>query len=709
MSPTRHQLRLIATAILWCATFQPTIMAESPTEPIAKRVPHELKSPHGHVRQDPYFWLRDRDNPEVTDYLKAENAYHEAKMADTKLLQKTLFKEIKGRIKQDDSTVPDRDRNFEYYTRHRDGEEYPLHCRYPVGDPDKEQILLDVPSMAEGHDFYELDDGDVSSNENLLVFSVDTVGRRFYELRVKDLTTGELLADKIPNVTGNHAWANDDKTIFYSKQDPDTLRDHQVYRHVLGTPVEDDVLIYEEKDETYYCYVYKAKSDKFIVIGSSQTLSDEIQLIDADAPNTKPKVFTPRRRDLEYDIEHFGDRFYVRTNKDAKNFRLMSCPIDKTGEEHWTEIIPNRGDTYLSSIEVFKDYLVVSERTGALIQMRIRNPEGAWHNLDFGEPAYTAWLDTNLQFDTEILRFGFSSLKTPESVFDYNMRTREKVLLKRDPVLGGYDPDNYICERLWTTARDGTRVPISIVYRKGFEKNGKAPLLLYSYGSYGHSTDPSFGSARVSLLDRGFAYAIAHVRGGQEMGRQWYEDGRLLEKKNTYFDFIDCAEHLIKEGYTCKEQLYANGGSAGGLLMGAIANLRPDLFNGIIADVPFVDVVTTMLDDTIPLTTSEYDEWGNPNEKEFYDYMLSYSPYDQVEKKAYPNILVIAGLHDSQVQYWEPAKWVAKLRHERSDKSKLLMLKTEMSAGHGGPTGRYDRYKEIAFDYAFLLKLAGKQ
>ena len=496
--------------------------------------------------------------------------------------------------------------------------------------------------------------------------------------------------------------------MFYSKQDPDTLRDNQIFRHVLGTPVADDVLVYEEQDETFYTYVYKTKSEKYVVIGSSQTLSDEVRLIDADDPNKAPKIFAARRRELEYDIEHFGDQFYVRTNKDAKNFRLMACPTDKTGEEHWQEILPKRDDTYLGDIEVFKEYLVVAERHDALIHIRIRNADGEWHSLDFGEPAYTAGLDINLQFDTELLRFNFSSLRTPDSIVQYNMRTRAQTVLKREPVLGEFDSADYLSERLWAVARDGTRVPISIVYRKGFEKSGKAPLLLYSYGAYGYSTNPSFSSARLSLLDRGFAFAIAHVRGGQELGRKWYEDGKLLKKQNTYYDFIDCAEHLIREGYTSKENLYANGGSAGGLLMGAIANLRPDLFDGIIADVPFVDVVTTMLDDTIPLTTSEYDEWGNPNEKKFYDYMLSYSPYDNVQKKAYPNLLVIAGLHDSQVQYWEPAKWVARLRHERSDKKKLLLLKTEMSAGHGGSTGRYDRYKDLAFEYAFLLKLAGK-
>ena len=678
-------------------------------EPIAKRVPHELKAPHGHVRQDPYFWLRQREESEVIEYLESENAYHKEGMADTVDLQKTLFEEIKGRIKQDDSSVPYREKSYHYYTRYREGESYPLYCRRPNGTgPETEQIMLDVPAMAKGHEFYDLDEGEISADETILAFSVDTVGRRFYDIHFKDLTTGKLLEDTIASVTGDHAWANDNRTLFYSRQDPETLRSFQVFRHTLGTPVADDVLVYEEEDETYYVYVYKTKSERFIVIGSSQTISDELRLIDADTPEQEPRIFAPRRRNLEYDIDHFGGQFYVRTNKDAVNFRLMSCPLDHTGEEHWVELIPHRDDTYLSEIEVFKDYLVVTQRKDALIQIRIRNRDGEWHSLDFGEPVYTAWLSTNLQFDTELLRFGFSSLRTPDSLFDYNMRSREKTLLKQEPVLGSFDSSDYITERLWATARDGTRVPISIIYRKGFAKDGTAPLMLYAYGSYGHSTNPSFRSPNLSLLDRGFAYAIAHVRGGQEMGRQWYDDGKLLKKKNTFHDFIDCAEHLIGAGYTSPERLFANGGSAGGLLMGAVANMRPDLFKGLIADVPFVDVVTTMLDDTIPLTTSEYDEWGNPNEEKFYDYMLSYSPYDQVGKKDYPNLLVIAGLHDSQVQYWEPAKWVAKLRHERSNKDKLLFLKTEMSAGHGGPTGRFDRYRDLAFEFAFLLKLAGK-
>jgi oligopeptidase B len=508
-------------------------------------------------------------------------------------------------------------------------------------------------------------------------------------------------------VTGTHAWANDNKTIFYTRQDLKTLRSHRIYRHLLGTPITKDVLVFEEKDETFDCSVYKTKSERFLVIGSSQTLSDEYRLIEADNPTAKARIFTPRRRNLEYGIEHLGAQFYVRTNMGAKNFRLMTTPVMETGEEHWKEVIPGRKDVYLSGIEVFKDHLVVVERHDALTRIRIRDSKLGWHELSFGEPVYSARLGQNVQMDSEVLRFNFESLRTPGSVFDYNMRTRKKTLLKERTVLGGFDRKNYLTERLDATARDGNKVPISLVYRKGLVKDGSAPLFLYAYGSYGSSTHAGFRSSLLSLLDRGFVYALAHVRGGQEHGRSWYEDGKLMNKKNTFTDFIDCAEHLVKEKYASRDKLFASGGSAGGLLIGAVANMRPDLFRGLIADVPFVDVVTTMLDDTIPLTTSEYDEWGNPAEKAAYHYMLSYSPYDNVAKKDYPAMLVLAGLHDSQVQYWEPAKWVARLRHEKTGNNPVL-LKTDMSAGHGGASGRFDRYKESALNYAFFLDLAGK-
>ncbi len=680
-----------------------SLMAAESEPPVAKRLPHKIVAPHGHTRTDPYYWLRERDNPAVIAYLEAENAYTKALLKDTEKLQETLFNEIKGRIKQDDSSVPYREKNYRYYHRYRTGQPYPLYCRKKVGT-ESEEILFDVPAMAEGHKFYSLRPGEVSTNESIMAFSVDTVGRRIRTIHIKDLASGRILPDKIEKVTGNHAWANDNRTVFYTRQDPATLRSHRIFRHVLGTPVAKDVLVYEEKDETFHCYVYKTKSDRFIVIGSSQTVSDEFRLIDADRPTEEARVFSPRRRNLEYNIEHFGERFFVRTNKGARNFRLMSTPVDRTAEEHWEEVIPHREDVFLSSFEVFKDYLVVVERRDALTRLRIRNEKNEWHELDFGEPAYMARLGTNLQFDTDVLRFEYESLRTPDSTFDYNMRTKERTLLKELPVLGGFRKENYVTERLDATARDGTRVPISLVYRKGLRRDGKAPLLLYSYGSYGGSTNAGFRSPVVSLLDRGFVYALAHVRGGQEHGRAWYEDGKLMKKKNTFHDFIDCAEHLVKEKYSSPEKLFASGGSAGGMLIGAVANMRPDLFHGLIADVPFVDVVTTMLDNSIPLTTGEYDEWGDPADKAAYHYMLSYSPYDNVAKKDYPNLLVLAGLHDSQVQYWEPAKWVAKLRHEKTGKN-LLLLKTDMSAGHGGASGRFERYKETALKFAFLVNL----
>ena len=682
----------------------PSLLMAEPDPPRAKRIPHQVKAPHGHTRDDPYYWLRERENPAVLSYLEEENTYTRSVLRKTEDLQKLLFDEIVGRIVQDDSTVPYRKKNYEYYRRYRKGESYPLSCRKRVGT-DKEEIMFNVPDMAREHDFYNHRTGQLSSNEKLIAFATDTLGRRIYTLRFKDLETGEILPDRIEKVTGNHAWANDNKTIFYTRQDPGTLRSNRVYRHVLGTPVQDDVLVFEEKDETFRCYVYKTKSERFIVIGSSQTVSDEYRLIEADRPGMEPRIFNPRQRNLEHDIDHLGNQFFVRTNKNAPNFRLMSTPLENTGEEHWKEVIPAREDVYLSSFEVFRDFLVVVERRDALNRIRIRNNRNEWHEIDFGEPAYATRLGHNAVMETEMLRFNFESMRTPDSVFDYDMRTRKKTLLKEDRVLGGFDRSNYLTERLDATARDGTRVPISLLYHKDVKRDGSAPLYLYAYGSYGSSTSPSFRSTMFSLVDRGFVYAIAHVRGGQEHGRNWYEEGKLMKKKNTFMDFIDCAEHLVKERYADPARLFAGGGSAGGLLIGAVANMRPDLFKGMIADVPFVDVVTTMLDDTIPLTTFEYDEWGNPSNKEAYHYMLSYSPYDNVAKTSYPALLILAGLHDSQVQYWEPAKWVARLRH-RSSGNNPILLKTDMKAGHGGASGRFDRYRDIALEHAFLINLA---
>ena len=695
-----HTTRFLAAAIF--LTLNSPLPAV-PKAPRAERIPHKVVAPHGHTRNDPYYWLRERNNPGVLAYLEAENSYTAAALKKTEKLQETLFEEIVGRIVQNDSTVPYREKNYEYYRRYRKGEAYALSCRRRTGTRE-EEIMFDVPDLARGHGFFSHRTGALSANEKLIAFATDTRGRRIYTLQFKNLETGEVLPDKLEQVTGNHAWANDNKTIFYTRQDPDTLRSSRVYRHVLGTPVSEDTLVYEEKDETFRCYVYKTKSQSFIVIGSSHTLSDEFRIIDADQPETEPRVFTPRRRNLEHRIDHWQDQFLIRTNMDAPNFRLMSTPLAHTEETHWKEVLPAREDVYLSSFEVFENYLVVTERRNALTRIRIRNARNEWHEIDFGEPAYAAWLGKNTVMDTDLLRFNFESMRTPDSVFDYNMRTREKVLLKQDRVLGDFDRDNYRTERLHAIARDGTRIPISLVYHENTKRDGSAPLYLYAYGSYGSSTPPTFRSTMLSLVDRGFVYAIAHVRGGQEHGRQWYEDGRLMKKKNTFTDFIDCAEHLVKEGYGHSGKLFASGGSAGGLLIGAVANMRPRLFRGLIADVPFVDVVSTMLDDSIPLTTFEYDEWGNPGEEDAYHYMLSYSPYDNIRNTSYPALLILAGLHDSQVQYWEPAKWTARLRHRTTGPNPIL-LKTDMSAGHGGASGRFDRYRETALKFAFLLDL----
>ena len=683
------------------------IAAGAQQAPVANVVPKQLVA-HGDTRIDDYYWLRERDNPEVLAYLAAENAYTEAVMAHTKALQETLFEEIVGRIKEDDASVPYRKGDYFYYDRFEPGGEYHIYCRRKGSMQAPEEIVLDGNALAKGHEFFSLRGLGVSTDQNLLTYAVDTVGRRFYTVRFRDLRRGRDLADAIPDVTGNTVWANDNKTVFYSKQHPETLRWYQIYKHVLGTDVGQDELVYEEKDAEFECWVDKTKSERFILIPSQQTLSTEILYVEADDPNTDFKVFLPRRRGHEYWIEHFGGNFLVRTNDNAANFRLASTPIASTSMANWTELIPHRDDVFLDDFDVFRDFLVVSERKAGLIQMRVI----AWdrsgeHYLDFGEPAYRADFGDNYGLGSNILRFKYTSLTTPWSVYDYDMNTGEKTLRKEDPVLGGFDKDDYVTERLHAPASNGTLVPISIVYRKGTRRDGQNPMLLYGYGSYGLSIDASFQSWRLSLLDRGFIFAIAHVRGGQELGRHWYEDGKLMSKKNTFTDFIDCARYLTREKYTNRELLFAQGGSAGGLLMGAVANMAPGMFKGIVNHVPFVDVMTTMLDADIPLTTSEYDEWGNPNDEAAYKYMLSYSPYDNIEAKDYPNQLVTTGLHDSQVQYWEPAKYVAKMRALKTDNNRLL-LKTNMEAGHGGASGRFKRHRETAFAYAFLLDLAGR-
>ena len=658
---------------------------------------------------DPYYWLRERGNREVIDYLHAENDYCKAVMAHTERLQEALFEEIKGRIKQTDMSAPYKEADYHYYTRFEDGKQYPIYCRKRETLDGPEQAMLDVNVMAEGYEFYAVESQVVSSGQDILAYSVDTIGRRIFAIQFKNLETGEVLRDAIPEVTSNFAWANDNRTLFYAKQDPATLRPYQIYRHALGTAVSEDHLVYEEADETFGTTVFKTKSRKYLMIGSFQTLTTEYRFLEADDPAGVFRIFLPREREHEYHVDHREDKFYVRTNLDAKNFRLMETPVGQTGMEHWREIIPHRAEVLLSTIELFSDHLVLQERKDGLIRIRIRPWSGPGeHCLDFGEPAYQAYIGTNRELNTQVLRYGYTSMTTPNSIYDYDMASRDTILLKQDEVLGGFETRNYHTERVYARAGDGTPIPMSIVYRKGMKKTGANPLLLYGYGSYGVSLDATFGSPRLSLIDRGFIYAIAHVRGGQELGRSWYEDGKLLKKKHTFTDFIACGEHLVRERYTSPDHLFAMGGSAGGLLMGAVLNMCLDLFKGVVALVPFVDVVTTMLDDSVPLTTGEYDEWGNPHQEAYFDYILSYSPYDNVEAKPYPHILVTSGLHDSQVQYWEPAKWVAKLRATKTDQHRLL-LKTNMDAGHGGASGRYKQYRETALHYAFLLDLAGLQ
>lgn len=673
--------------------------------PEAKKEPVKLEM-HGDVRIDEYFWLRDRENPEVIAHLEAENAYTAKMMAHTEELQEKLFNEIVARIEENDESVPVFKKGYYYYTRYVEGGDYPLYCRKKGSLDAEEEIMLDVNKLAEGHSFFSVRSVSVSPENDLLAYAYDTVGRRKYTIVFKNLESGEKVGGEISEVTGNLDWANDNKTIFYTRQDPDTLRSYQVYRYNLDS--DESGLIYQEDDVTFSVGVSKTKSDSFILIRSDQTMSTEYRYLSADDPNGEFQLIQPRERGLEYSVDHYGSDFYIRTNLDAENFKLVKTPVSATTKENWETVIENREDVFFQGFEIFSNYLVVTERSQGLRQIRIMPWDGSGeHYIEFDEPVYVAFTFNNPEFDTDELRFAYQSLKTPNTVYDYNMATRDREMLKQDAVLGGYDPADYTTERLWAEAADGTQVPISLVYKTDmFSKDGSNPCLLYAYGSYGSSREPTFSSPRISLLDRGFVFALAHVRGGQEMGRYWYEEGKLLNKKNTFTDFNDVARHLINENYTDSDKLFAQGGSAGGLLMGAIANMEPELYKGILAMVPWVDVVTTMLDDSIPLTTAEYDEWGNPNEKEYYDYMLSYSPYDNVKAQAYPNLLVTTGLHDSQVQYWEPAKWVAKLREMKTDDN-LLVFKINMEAGHGGASGRYERYRETAFYYAFMLDLVG--
>ena len=681
-------------------------MAKEIQPPKAKKIPKELKI-HDDVRIDNYFWLNNRKDKEVIKYLKEENSYYDAMTSKYKAFENSLFEEMKARIKEDDESVPYKYNGYWYIVKYETGKDYPLYFRRKDTLKNPDELLFDCNIMAEGHEYFKLVGLSVSPDNTMISFGIDTTGRRNYTLQVKSLLTGEVFVDVIKNTTGSATWANDNHTLFYTKKDKKTLRSDKIYRHKLGNPTSKDKVIFHEKDDTFGVAIYKSKSKKYLIIACYSTLTNEYHTLNADTPDFKFEMFQERIRGLEYSISHYGDHFYIVTNaNNAINFKLMKTHEDTTLISNWKDVLPHREDVLLEDIDIFKNFLVISERTNGLNRIRIKR----WDSKDdyylpFDNETYTAYTSTNVDFDTVILRYGYTSMTTPSSTIDFNMETKEKTILKEQEVLGGhFDKDNYQSDRIWATSTDGTKVPMSMVYRKGIKKDGKNPVLLYAYGSYGHTVDPYFSSIRLSLLDRGFIYVIAHVRGGEYLGRPWYENGKLLNKKNTFTDFIACSKYLIDENYTSPKHLYALGGSAGGLLMGVVLNEAPELYNGVIAAVPFVDVVTTMLDDTIPLTTGEYDEWGNPNDKLYYDYMKSYSPYDNVKAQNYPTILVTTGLHDSQVQYWEPAKWVAKLRDTKTDTNKLL-LKTNMKAGHGGASGRFEALKEDAEEYAFLLDL----
>lgn len=674
--------------------------------PKAKKIPKELQI-HGDIRVDNYFWLNDRKNQEVIDYLNEENAYTKEVLKPTEAFQDKLYKEIIGRIKEDDESVPYKMNGYWYYTRFEKGDEHPIYCRKKESLDNDEEILLNVNDLAKDHAYYDIGGLSISPNNQLMIFGEDTVSRRIYTLKMKDLTTNEILDFEINGTTGGASWATDNQTIFFTEKDEKTLRSYQIKSYNILT--KEEKIRFIETDDTFYCGVYKSKSKKYIIISSGSTLTSEYQFIPAETPDAEFKVFQPRIRGMEYGISHFENKWYVLTNWEAQNFRLMETDEVLTERKHWNEVIAHREDTLLEGMEIFRNHLVLEERRGGQNHMRIINQQTEKeYYMEFDSETYNAWSSINTEFDTEILRYGYTSMTTPSSVFDYNMNTGERVLLKQHEVVGGYEESNYASKRLWVSARDGAKIPLSVVYKKGQneEIDEPKPLLLYAYGSYGHSLDPYFSATRLSLLDRGFIYVIAHIRGGEDLGRAWYEDGKLLNKKNTFFDFIDCGKFLIANRYTTPENLYAMGGSAGGLLMGAVINLEPNMWNGVVAAVPFVDVVTTMLDDSIPLTTGEYDEWGNPNDEEYYHYIKSYSPYDNVEAKNYPNMLVTTGLHDSQVQYWEPAKWVAKLRELKTDNN-ILIMHCNMDTGHGGASGRFAAHKETAMEYAFLFMLEG--
>lgn len=688
--------------------------------PVAEKQPTKLEK-HGDIRTDDYFWMRltdaqknaevkDEQTQKVYDYLNAENAYYEEMTKETKEFQEELFQEMKGRIKEDDESVPYKKDGYFYITRYEKGQQYPIYSRKKETLEAEEEIMFNVNNEAKGYDYFQLGGLNVSPDNKMTAFATDTVSRRQYFIRIKNLETGKIYKDIIENTTGGSVWANDNKTLFYAKKDPVTLRSSKIYKHTLGSDASLDELVYEEKDDTFGAFVTKSKSKDYIIIGSYSTVSTEYHVLDANNPDGELQIIQPRERDLEYEVAHYGDHFYIKTNKDgATNFKLMKTPVDKPGKENWVDVIPHREDTLFEDFSIFKDYLVLEERNEGFNKIRIKRWDGTEdYYLPFEEETYSAGVYGNPEFDTEVIRYSYNSMTTPSSVIDFNMKDRSKEVKKEQEVLGGkFDKNNYVSKRIWVPARDGKKVALSIVHHKDTKLDKNTPILQYAYGSYGYTINDGFSTTRLSLLDRGFVYALAHIRGSQYLGREWYEDGKMLNKKNTFTDFIDCSKYLIDNGYTSPEHLYAMGGSAGGLLMGAIVNMNPELYNGIIAAVPFVDVISTMLDDSIPLTTGEYDEWGNPNNKEYYDYIKSYSPYDQVEAKAYPNMLVTTGLHDSQVQYWEPAKWVAKLRELKTDNN-MLFLHTNMEAGHGGASGRFDALKETAEEYTFFLMLEGK-
>lgn len=679
--------------------------------PIAEKQEH-IREIHGDKVNDPYYWMIDyfkkgKDSTKVVNYLTEENTYWETMMKDTEPLREQLFQEMKARIKEKDESVPTFKNGYFYYTKTETGKQYFKYYRKKGNLQAPEELLLDVDQMAEGKPYYSASGFSISPDNSKMIFGVDDVSRRQYKLFLKDLKTGKITDLKIKNTSGSAVWGNDNKTIFYTENNPETLLSEKIKRHTLGTDAAKDVAVYTEKDKSNYIGVGKSKNGKFIMIYSSATTSSEVQYLDANQPLSNFKIFQPRMKDVLYDVTALEDKFLITTNKDALNFKVMETPLNKTGVENWKDFIPHRKDVLMEGVDEFKNYLVFLERQNGLSQLVMMNRKtGKKEFLKFDESAYTVYPSGNPEYNTDNFRFGYTSMVTPSSQFEQNLNTGKRTLLKQQEVLGGYDKNQYVTERIFATAKDGTKIPMSIVYKKGLQKNGKNPTLLYAYGSYGNSMDATFSSGRLSLLDRGFVYALTHIRGGQEMGRQWYEDGKMMKKINTFTDFINSGEFLVKEGFTSPEHLYAQGGSAGGLLMGAVANMKPELWKGIISQVPFVDVVNTMMDETIPLTTNEYDEWGNPSNKEAYFYMKSYSPYENIEKKNYPNLLITTGLHDSQVQYFEPAKWTAKLRDMKTGNN-VIFLKTDMSYGHGGASGRFDYLKDVALVYAFMFKLEG--